>query len=283
MKYKKSSENELSQNVRADIFDSNKKENELYFSIEFYLNFIQRGIVADWTIKNNKLAVRIMKKGLDKIKNLNTKYLQSLKDSKAEFYNHYKIRDNELPTTLDLTAMLGTRKNNIKEIIGYHEIATVKSNIYLFLPDWEVDLLLQDRIKVLKHAKIDSLPDDEVVPYEGRMDVDRVEFLLSLTEIEVLVKLLERIEKDQIPDSETDDDVIEIREDYFSILYKKPCICIECNKNEVKGEYLLRQDDEDIKVGFYKNELLELLWALRRIFEKYSKEIAEVGRIKIAK
>jgi len=273
-KYKGKYDIDISENIQADIFDKNKKD--LYFGITYILDINPRGVVAYWKLWESKIIANVLAKGINERhetkKRLFKKGLKQARDDVKEYYEHHYIKDSG--RTFEVVLMLGTDR---KELFSYHEVGVSPLKITIQIPDYEALKLLEDRTRIIKHAEIDHLSDEEIIEFESRIVIEQVEFLLTLTEVKNLVKILEIIEKNKIPES--DEPIIEIKENEWKILYHKACLCIECKKHNVEEEFLLGTDNDSIDVSFDRKEINELLWALKRLLQKYETEIKHFVKV----
>jgi len=248
----------LSENIWADVFNQDKKE--LYFAVTFEHNrSAGRNILAYWNLDESELQVRLLKSAIAKFHRL------EVKNFKKE-YEEFEIRDKKTDKFCVLEVS-GDGKR-IAPIIDVN----VGSNVSIALSDFDVDKVVEERLYVIKHAKIDNIDKHEIISYSGFLDPLRTEMLLTLTDIQTVIKVIEKTLDSRL----ADDEIFTVKG--WKINYRSLCKCEFCTKNNVEESFILGKETDSIEVAYTKEEINEMLWAFKRLLEKYKNEIAKLDR-----
>jgi len=248
----------ISENIWIDVFDRNEKE--LYFAVTFEHNKLgARNVLTYWNIHESELQVRLLKSALAKFHRLESKPFK-------KEYEEYEIKDKQ--TNKFCVLAVSKDGSHIQPVIDVN----VGSNVSISVTDFDVDKIIQERTHVIKHAKIDHIDEHEIISFTGFLDPIRTEMLLTLTDVERVIKVI-----DKTLESRLGEDTV-FSEKGWNINYKSACLCEKCSKNEVKPSFILGKETDSIEVSYTKEEINELLWAFKRLLVKHKDDIAKLDR-----
>ena len=288
--YKTKYDTDLTENIWADIFDENKKE--LYFMVNFDIPVTNsnRFVRGNYRFDDTKIIVKLMRKALDKYDKLDANEIEKNSDSMFDFDFEDRtghqitldggIHDIDSKWCKSFCKTYGVKKcdHSRCRIMGDIDFGVNPSKIRMMIPTYEAEELYDQLYKNIKHAEIENMNDNDMIPDERVIDVSRIQLLSSLSEVESLIELIERIEK-EIPK----ENIILEGSNGWQLNIQAECDCIECNKNKVETKVILHNVKNSIDVTFYVDEIRELLWALRRLIQKNHPKIAKLVRMRVAK
>jgi hypothetical protein len=235
----------ISENIWIDVFKRDEKE--LYFAVTFEHNKkAERNVLTYWNIPESELQVRLLKSAIAKFHRLESKPFK-------KEYEEYEIRDKQ--TNKFCVLAVSKDGNHLASVVDVN----VGSNVSIAVTDFDGDKIIEERTNVIKLAKIDHIDEHEIISFTGLLDPIRTEMLLTLTDVERVIKVI-----DKTLESRLVEDTV-FSEKGWNINYRSP-------------SFILGKETDSIEVSYTKEEINELSWAFKRLVVKHKDDIATLDR-----
>lgn len=239
----------ISENIWIDVFKRDEKE--LYFAVTFEHNKkAERNVHTYWNIPESELQVRLLKSAIAKFHRLESKPFK-------KEYEEYEIRDKQ--TNKFCVLAVSKDGNHLASVVDVN----VGSNVSITVTDFDVDKIIEERTHVIKHAKIDNVDEHEIISFTGFLDPIRTEMLLTLTDVERVIKVIDKTLESKRTSGWVNDDVFSVKG--WNINYRSP-------------SFILGKETDSIEVSYTKEEINELSWAFKRLLVKHKDDIAKLDR-----